>query len=256
MHALLNLALRAARDAAELLAHQFDRLDRVKKLEASTHGLLTSANLDAEKSILYHLQKAHPEHCYSSRGSDKIEGSDPSVVWLIDPMTGTDNFVKGVPHFAVSVACQIDNQIQHAVLINPLLNEEFSASRGQGANLGGRRLRVSAKSRLQGSLVALDSPAEEYLAESLELQQKLVNSGAAISMSGCATLDLANTAAGRFVGGITSNIDSNSLASALLILQESGGLIGDRQGNPDVSNARTLVFGNPGCFKQILKLQP
>ena len=256
MHALLTIALRAARDAAEALAHQFDRLDRIKIINDSPNSFLTSADLDADKTILYHLQKAHPEHCISSRVSGETVGENKNYVWLIDSLVGTHNLIRGVPGFAVSVACQIDQQVQHAVLIDPLLNEEFTASRGRGANLRESRLRVTDRKYLKQGLIALDYPGDEdNLEHFLNYLRQLADAGAETRIGGCGVLDVAYTAAGRYDGGSGICPGKLSMASAALILQESGGLISDVLGNPELTEAKTMVFGNPKCFKQLLQLE-
>jgi myo-inositol-1(or 4)-monophosphatase len=256
MHALLNIALRAARDAAEALAHQFDRLDRIKVIDDTSSRFLTSADLDADKTVLYHLQKAHPDHCFSSRVSGDIEGENKNIVWLIDPLVGTNNLIRGVPGFAISVACQIDQKISHAVLIDPLLNEEFTASRGRGANLRESRLRVTDRLNLADGLISLNYPTnEDNLDHFLDYQRFLINAGASVRIGGCGVLDVAHTAAGRFDGGSGLNPGKQSMASAALILQESGGLISDPLGNPELTNSTAMVFGNPKCFKQLLQIE-
>ncbi|MBL4819983.1 MAG: inositol monophosphatase [Gammaproteobacteria bacterium] len=256
MHPLLTIALRAARDAAETIAHQSDRVDRVKIIESSPGNIITSAEQDAEATIIYHIQQAHPEHSISSRLSGDKPGEDSSIVWLIDPLAGTENFMRGVPRFAVSVACQVNNKIRHAVLIDPLLNEEYTASRGGGANLNGRRLRVTDRKTLEDGLTSLDYPAtEDGITHLLSYQRCLVEAGSGIYISGCGVLDIAHTAAGRFDCGSGIYPGKSSIAAAALMLQESGGLISDITGNPEINNAEAVVFGNPKCFKQLLQLE-
>jgi myo-inositol-1(or 4)-monophosphatase len=255
MHAILNIAYRAVRDAADALAHQFDRLDRIKVIDESDDNFMTSADLDADKTILYHLQNAFPDQCYSSRASGEIEGSDKSTLWLIEPLAGNRNFILGIPSFAISVACQIDQQIRHAVVIDPLLNEEFTTSRGKGAHLNGRRLRVTPRNYLRGGLTSQDSPTDpEQLETNLEMQRQLIDAGSGIRISGCTLLDILHTAAGRYDGGIGPYPGKQAMAAGRIILQETGGLISSMDGNPEPSESQRLVYGNPKCFKHLLKM--
>ena len=254
MHPLITIALRAAHDAAEAIAHSSDRLDRVKILDGSTERFLTSMDRDAEKTVLYHLQKAHPEHSFHSRVSGLMEGGEKSTLWLIDPLVGNWNFSRGYCQFAVSVAVQIDGKVQHGVVVNPMQNEVYTASRGKGAQLNSRRLRVSNRPDLGDALLGLNA-APESTTRILGLQQ-LISEQSHIRISGCPVLDILACAAGKLDAGWTTMENPVSLAAALLILQEAGGLVGDQQGNPELSTARELVFGNPKCFKALLKLLP
>ena len=254
MHALLNIALRAARDAAEALAHSSDRLDRVKLINDGADGLLTSMDLEADKTILYHLEKAHPSHCIRSRVSGLKQGIDNDVVWLVDPLLGNRNFIVGYTQFAVSIACQINGVINHAAIICPLLREEFTASRGAGAQLNARRLRVGKQTTIDATLIGVNfDPTHSEIF--LSLQRELIQNGATPRISGCTALDIIHTAADRLQGGWAANEDTSTLAAANLILQEAGGLLGSETGNPDISSGEELVFGNPKTFKQLVKIR-
>ena len=232
MHPMINLALQAARDAGEALAHSSDRLDRVKIIDASADKFLTSMDLAADKTVLYHLQKAHPEHSYHSRVSGFTEGENKNVIWLIDPLIGNKNFAAGHTQFGVSVACQIDGVIKHAVVNCPLTLEEYVASRGAGARLNAHRLR-----------------------DFLNFQRELLQLGAGPRISGCTAIDIIQTATNRLHGGWAATECEPTLAAASLILQEAGGLLASNSGNPDYSEAAELVFANPKLFKKLLKLR-
>ncbi len=254
MHPLVNIALQAARDAAEALAHSSDRLDRIKIINDDPSNFLTSMDLEAEKTIFYHLEKSYPEHSFHSRASGLREGEKKDTVWLIDPLLGNRNFATGYTQFAVSIACQVEGVVQHAVIINPLLREEFVASRGAGARLNSHRIRVGRRTEIQGSLVSLNVDAvPRELA--LGLQGEIMNAGASPRISGCTALDIVQTAADRVQGGWGSNDNKTTLAAAKLILQEAGGLLGSESGNPDLNTASELLFGNPKIFKQLSKLR-
>ncbi len=156
MHPLLNIALQAAIDAAEAIAHSSDRLDRIKIINDDPDNFLTSMDLEAEKTIIYHLEKAHPEHSFHSRASGLREGTNKNTVWLIDPLIGNRNFATGYTQFGVSLACQIEGVVQHAIIVCPLLREEFIATRGAGARLNSHRIRVGNRNEIKGSLLGLN----------------------------------------------------------------------------------------------------
>ena len=255
MHPYLNIALSAAHDAADALAHSSDRLDRVKVLDDSPDQFLTSMDMNADKTVLYHLQKAYPGHSFHSRVSGMQEGTESNTIWLIDPLVGNQNFARGYPHFAVSIACQVDKQITHAVLVDPLLQEEFTATRGKGAQLKSRRLRVNSAKELDGTLISLN-PGSQHSDRMLSIQAVLAEKGAIPRIQGCTALDILSVAAGRAAAGWSPMASQCSLAAASLILQEAGGLIANEQGNPDFYSGRELIYGNPKCFRHLLKLLP
>lgn len=254
MQPLVNIALQAARDAAEALAHSSDRLDRIKIINDTPANFLTSMDLEAEKTIFYHLEKSYPEHSFHSRASGMREGTNKKTVWLIDPLLGNRNFATGYTQFGVSIACQIEGVVQHAVIICPLLREEFIATRGAGARMNSQRIRVGNRTEIQGSLISLNVDAvSRQLA--LGLQGEIMAAGASPRISGCTALDIVQTAADRVQGGWAANEDTLSLAAAKLILQEAGGLLGSESGNPDLNTANELLFGNPKVFKQLSKFR-
>ncbi len=254
MHPLVNIALQAASDAAQALAHSSDRLDRIKIINQDPANFLTSMDLEAEKTIFYHLQKSHPEHSFHSRASGMREGENKDTIWLIDPLLGNRNFVTGYTQFGVSIACQIAGVVQHAVIICPLLREEFIASRGTGARLNSHRIRVGNRTEIQGSLMSFNT--EGVSTElALRVQGEMMLAGAAPRISGCTALDMLQTAADRVQGGWAANENKLTLAAARLILQEAGGLSGSESGNPDLNAANELLFGNPKIFKQLGKIR-
>ena len=257
MHPMINIALKAARDAAEAIAHSSDRLDRIKVINDDPNSFLTSMDLDSDKTLQYHLLKAYPEHSIDSRATGLRAGIRKDIVWLIDPLIGNHNFARGYTQFAVSLACKIEGVIQHAAIVCPMTNEEFVASRGGGAQLNSRRLRVGKETELSvGALVGLNDESED-IETLLDLQRAVVDAGARVRISGCAALDIVSTAADRLQGGWAPNVSgaSHSIDAAALILKEAGGLIGSELANPDYSSAQELLFANPKILKQMVKLR-
>lgn len=259
MHAFLNIALRAARDAAEAAAHSSDRLDRVKILSQQPGQFSTSMDKDANRTILYHLKQAYPDHCYQSRLSGYEEGSDKSTVWIIEPLAGNFNFSQGYSQFAISIACKIGDKIRHAVVINPLLNEEYSASRGGGAQLNSRRIRVSDATSLAGGIVALNPGNAQISADAgqafLGLTGSVLQAESQPRNSGCTTLDLLAVASGRATAGWSAPQLGQDLTAPALILAEAGGLLSNTDGSPGFAPGQEFVFANARCLKQMLQLR-
>ncbi len=254
MHPMINIALRAARDASEALAHSSDRLDRVDIISRDENNFVTSMDANADKTILYHLQKTYPEHSFDSRVSGFQEGKQSDTVWLIDPLLGSQNFAVGYPQFAVAIACQVNGVVNHAVIINPLLREEFVASRGTGAQLNSRRMRCSPKTDLQRAVIGIGVNAKT-VEPGLGLQRELRESQASVRIGGCSALDILMTAAGKLDGGYCGAQNPQGLAAANLILREAGGFIGDARGGPDTKSADELIFGSPKVFRELVKLR-
>lgn len=245
MHPSLNIALKAARSAAEILSQQMDRLDRIRIIESPSQTPLCSTQIEAEKLILQALQKAFPRHGFRSASEGSVAGTDPSAIWQVDGLVGAENFLRGTPGFLVSVSCEIDGATKLAVLIDPLFNEEFTTVRGSGASLNGKRVRVTARTRLDECLVAL--PAADTAPCG-----SLAAAGAELRVSGCGILDICYVAAGRYDGAIVRPPEYLARPAAMLLVREAGGLVSDLLGNPEASG-ETLVIGNPKCFKQILQ---
>lgn len=254
MHALANIALRAANDAAEALAHSSDRLDRISIINSSPDSFTTSLDENSDKTIRYHIEKAFPSHGINSRFSGIKAGEDKSTVWLIDPLVGGQNLAVGYPAYGVSVACEINGVVSHAVFVTPGLREEIVASRGKGAQLNSRRIRVNSDPNLGSSLYGF-SCSNSFSGEQIALQQAIYQQGGGPRISGVPEIDIINAASGRLDGGWTNNRDTHAMAAALLVLQEAGGLIGSESGNPKISGAKELLYGGPSVFKHLVKIR-
>lgn len=254
MHALANIGLRAANDAAEALAHASERLDRVTIINNNPDSFVTSLDENADKTVRYHIEKAFPSHSINSRVSGFKQGTDKSTVWLIDPLVGGQNLAVGYPAYGVSVACEINGVVNHAVFVTPGLREEIVASRGKGAQLNSRRIRVNSDPHLGSSLFGY-SCSPDFVSSQLAMQEAVAKQGGSARISGVPEIDLINTASGRLDGGWSNQRDTHGMAAALLILQEAGGLIGSETGNPNLSSAKEIVYGGPSVFKQLTKIR-
>ncbi|MDC1436139.1 inositol monophosphatase [Gammaproteobacteria bacterium] len=254
MHPTVNIALRAAREASDIIVQAFDRLDRVKVFEKGANDYVTNIDQEVEELIKTAIQKAYPEHSFLGEETGLIEGEDKDTTWIIDPIDGTRNFMRGFPHFCISMACVKNNKVEHAVILDPIRQDEFTATRGEGSRLNDSRIRVGTKDRLQDAVISMSYASGEHYDSALALQAKLQNKIAGLRFTGSAALDLAYAASARLDAGWMSGIKQWDVAAGILLVQEAGGLISDHQGNPDCLQSDKLVFANAKCFKPLLKV--
>ena len=254
MHPLVTIALRASRDAADVLAQQSLRLDRIQVVQDIEGKDVTSIEVDADKSLRYHIQNAYPNHSIESRISGLKAGKPGEPRWLLEPAVGSTNLLHGFQAFGVAIAIEVNEQLSHAVVICPLLNEEFIATRGAGAQLNSRRLRVSPSDELSGALIGID-PIDLDPVLLADIQTTLLQAGCSPRMLGETTLDLLQVAAGRYRAGWGIPSSPAGLHAAALILQEAGGICGTETGSPAVAAGKELLFANPRIFKRLVKLR-
>ena len=253
MHAILNIALRAAREAADLIVQSTARPDRLKVYEKGKNDYVTDIDQAVENLLIEHIRKAYPKHSFYCEESGFQEGEDSDTVWIIDPIDGTRNFILGFPHFCISIAQVHKNQLQHGLIYDPVRGDIFTASKGAGAQLNGQRMRVGNKSSLESATLSLSSAGMKNYQKQLVLQERLCGHIGGLRVSGSAALDLAYVACGRLDAGWVSGLQKWDYAAGMLLIQEAGGLISDAKGNPDCFESDTLVFSNPKCFKHLLK---
>ncbi|UFH50079.1 inositol monophosphatase family protein [Pseudomonas sp. KNUC1026] len=263
MQPMLNIALRAARSASELIFRSIERLDTLKVDEKGAKDYVSEVDRAAERVIVDALRKAYPTHGILGEESGLHAGSGEGAeyLWVIDPLDGTTNFVRGVPHFAVSIACKYRGRLEHAVVLDPVRQEEFTASRGHGAQVNGRRMRVSSRTSLEGALLGTGFPFRDnqmdHLDNYLGMFRSLVGQTAGIRRAGAASLDLAYVAAGRFDAFWESGLSEWDMAAGALLIQEAGGLVSDFTGGHDFLEKGHIVAGNIKCFKAVLTaIQP
>lgn len=263
MQPMLNIALRAARSAGELIFRSIERLDVISVNEKDAKDYVTEVDRAAEQTIVAALRKAYPTHAIMGEEGGFIEGSGEGAdyLWVIDPLDGTTNFIHGVPHFAVSIACKYKGRLEHAVVLDPVRQEEFTASRGRGAALNGRRLRVSGRKSLEGALLGTGFPFRDNQIDNLDnylnMFRSLVGQTAGIRRAGAAGLDLAYVAAGRYDAFWEFGLSEWDMAAGALLVQEAGGLVSDFTGSHEFLEKGHIVAGNTKCFKALLTtIQP
>ncbi|MGQ9427099.1 inositol monophosphatase family protein [Gilvimarinus sp. F26214L] len=257
MEPMLNVALNAARKAARLAEQAAERLDKVVVETKSHNDFVTQADRAVEKEIIFHLRKAYPDHSFQGEESGLHEGSS-EYEWLIDPIDGTTNFIHGMPHFAISIACLHKGRIEHAVIVDPIKREEFTASRGKGAQLNGRRIRVSPRHSLEGALIGTGIPFSGYPLQHMEgylsCLREVAEQTAGIRRPGSAALDLAYVAAGRFDGFWEIGLQPWDIAAGILLIKEAGGLVSDLKGGESYLETGNITAGNPKVFKSLVQI--
>ena len=258
MEPMINVALNAARKAALVLEKLTQRSKPLSIEEKGRNDYVTDIDKAVEKEVIYHLRKAYPEHCIRGEEGGIVEGKETDSEWIIDPIDGTTNFINGIPHFAISIAYAYKGQLQHAVILDPSKEEEFTASRGKGATLNNRRIRVTDRLGLDGALISTGIPfsGEAYanIDAYLATMKDVAGKTAGIRRMGAASLDLAYVAAGRYDGFWEINLKQWDNAAGILLIKEAGGLVSDFQGGNDMMNSGNIVCGAPKVFKPLLQI--
>ena len=258
MEPMIKIALRAARKAGENIVRASDELHRFEVKAKGVNNFVTEVDINAEQEIIYQLQKAYPDHAILGEESGFIGREDAEYRWIIDPLDGTTNFIRGIPHYAVSIACMYRGKLEHAVIVDPVRQEEFTASRGRGAQLNGHRIRVSDLANLEGALLGTGIPFKNHCDDKLEAYSKsievLASQCAGIRRAGAASLDLAYVAAGRLDAFWEIGLSSWDMAAGVLLVREAGGLVADIDASDNYLDSGNIVCGNPKCFKAVLQV--
>ena len=259
---MLNVAIKAARAAGAIINRAALDVESVRISQKQINDFVTEVDHASEKIIIETLLTAYPGHGILAEESGTEYGAkDSEFVWIIDPLDGTTNFLRGIPHFAVSIACKYRGRLEHAVVLDPVRQEEFTASRGRGAQLNGRRLRVSSRTSLEGALLGTGFPFRDGQMADMDnylgMFRALTGQTAGIRRAGSASLDLAYVAAGRFDAFWESGLSEWDMAAGVLLIQEAGGLVSDFNGGHDFLDKGHIVAGNIKCFKAVLTaIQP
>lgn len=261
MHPMLNIAIRAARQGGNVIARYVDKVDTLTVDTKQHNDFVTEVDRNAEQEIISVLRKSFPNHSILAEESGTIDARDSSdeFQWVIDPLDGTTNYLHGFPQFAVSIALKHKGRLDQAVVYDPISQELFTASRGDGATLNSRRLRVTKRSSLEGALLGTGFPFRqpEYLDAYLNMFKALHKDTAGIRRAGSAALDLAYVAAGRLDGFWEIGLNEWDMAAGALLIKEAGGIVTDFAGGDDYLKTGNVVAGTPKVLKSILKtIQP
>ena len=257
MQPMLNIAVRAAHAAGDYISRQVNNIPNLEIESKSKNDFVTLVDRRAEERIIETLLKAFPTHSIMAEESGSFGESE--FQWIIDPLDGTTNFLHGFPHFAVSIALAIDGKLQHGVIYDPMKQELFAASRGDGATLNNRRIRVTSRFSSEGALLGTGFPfrAKHHFPVFQQMFNTFFDSASDIRRAGSAALDLAYVAAGRLDGFWEIGLKPWDMAAGALIIREAGGLVGDFGGNENYLESGNIVTANPKLFADMIrKLQP
>lgn len=254
-HPHVNIAIEAAIAAGKVILRHFDNIDRLQIEEKSKHDFVSEADLQAEKIIINTIKTAYPRHSILAEESGS-DDADNDYQWLIDPLDGTFNFIHGIPHFCVSIALAIKGKIEHGVIFDPIRQELFTATRGRGAYLNDKRIRVSTQRQLADAVIATNIPhaknATAYQ-EYLQVFGACLSGCARMRHAGSAALDLAYVAAGRFDSYWAHGLRSWDIAAGSLLVFEAGGLLCDFAGEEKYLESGNIIASTPKVLKNLMQ---
>ncbi|AXQ16366.1 MULTISPECIES: inositol-1-monophosphatase [Shewanella] len=255
MHPMLTIAVRAARAAGQTIMRAYTELDRIEVDAKGVNDFVTSVDKEAEAAIIYQIRKSYPDHSIVGEENGENRGTNQDYLWIVDPLDGTNNFVNGVPHFAVSIAMQYKGKTEVAVVYDPVRDELFSAVRGKGAKLNDFRIRVNNVSDLGASLVATGFPfkARQHTETYMKLFGETFSLCADLRRAGSAALDLAYVAAGRVDAFFELGLKPWDIAAGDLIVREAGGTVTDFSGGHNYLLSGNIVAGAPKATSLLVK---
>lgn len=254
MHPMLNIAVRAARSAGNIITRYMDRVDTLSVDSKRRNDFVSEVDHLAEREIITVLRKAYPSHGILAEESGARQGRDEDYQWIIDPLDGTTNFLHGFPQFAVSIALRHQGRLDQAVVYDPVSQDLYTASRGAGAQLNNRRIRVTPQKGLEGALLGTGFPfrQQQHLDAYLGMFRALFTDTAGIRRAGAAALDLAYVAAGRLDGFWELGLSEWDMAAGALLVREAGGIVTDFSGGDDYLSTGNVVCGGPKVHHALL----
>jgi myo-inositol-1(or 4)-monophosphatase len=254
MQPMLNIAVRAARSAGEIILRSADKASHLAVDSKGKNDFATEIDRLAEKEIISIIKAAYPEHSILAEESGEHAGND--FVWIIDPLDGTTNFIHGFPQYAVSIALKYKDRIEIGVVYDPQRDELFTAKRGGGAMLNNRRLRVTALTSMKGALIGTGFPFKvpQHLDAYLNMFRAITIDSAGIRRAGSAALDLAYLAAGRLDAFWEIELKEWDMAAGILLVKEAGGVATDFSFKYDYLASGNLISGSPRMHQLMYQL--
>ncbi len=256
MHPYLNIAIKAATRAGKIINRYLGDLEALKIHEKGMNDFVTLVDQAAEQDIIETIQRAYPRHSILGEETGYHPGTD-EFVWVIDPLDGTLNYLHGFPHFAVSIAVKYREQMEYGVVYDPLSQDLYTATRGGGAQLNDRRIRVSKHNRLEGTLIGSSFPfneREKYVDQHFHTFKEVFIRCADVRRTGSAALNLAYVAAGKLDGFWESGLKEWDLAAGALLVREAGGYVSDFNGENDFAKSGNLIAGSRKIHAELLKI--
>ena len=255
MHPMLNIAIQAARQASRMILRYMDQMDKVEITEKSQNDFVTQIDQLSEEIIITEIQKAYPYHAILAEESGHGK-NDHDYCWIIDPLDGTRNFMHGYPQFCISIALTKKNVLELGLVYDPIRQELFTATRGQGAYLNSRRIRISENRKMDKALIGTGFPFrhKENIKNYLAAFENVFTQCSDIRRAGSAALDLAYVACGRLDAFWESNLHIWDVAAGSLMIKEAGGIVCDFQGGETHLERGNIVAGNPKILKELIAL--
>ncbi len=255
MQPLVNIAVMAARSAGNFIMRHYDRADQLQVERKSRNDFVSMVDRGAEAEIIRTIHKNYPDHAILAEESGAHGKND--VVWIIDPLDGTTNFLHRLPHFAVSIGIQVRGRLEHGVIYAPCTQDLYCASRGEGATLNNRKLRVSGCKEIGAALIGTGVPLrEEHLDRYLPMMRSVAANTAGVRRAGAAALDLAYVAAGRLDGFWELNLNPWDIAAGIVLVQEAGGVVRELDGGSDVLETGNIVASTTKLMADLENLFP
>jgi myo-inositol-1(or 4)-monophosphatase len=258
MHPMLITAVKAARRGAAIINRASFDIDRLQVTEKKHNDFVTEVDQAAEQAIIEVLRNAYPDHAIlaeESGASANLHDKNENV-WIIDPLDGTTNFIHGFPQYCVSIGLQQRGQITQAVVYDPTRNDLFTATKGGGAYLNEKRIRVTKRDRIGDALIGTGFPYSELqkLDEYMQMFRIMTEKSAGLRRPGAAALDLAYVAAGRLDGFFEKGLKPWDMAAGSLLITEAGGIMGTFAGESDYLYKGDVIAGTPKVFAQMVTL--
>jgi len=254
---MLNVAIKAARAAGSIINRAALDVESVRISEKKINDFVTEVDHESEQIIIETLLGAYPDHGILAEESGSTHGSATSDhIWIIDPLDGTTNFIHGFPIYCVSIALQVKGKIEQAVIYDPTRNDLFTATKGRGAFINDRRMRVSKRTQLKECMLSTGFPfrADDDLDAYLNILRDIIPKTAALRRPGSAALDLAYLAAGYTDGFFESGLSPWDIAAGSLLVTEAGGLIGNYSGEAPFLDAQEVMAASPKIYAQLVPL--
>jgi myo-inositol-1(or 4)-monophosphatase len=255
MQALLNTAVKAARKGGDIAARYLNRVADLEVRTKARNEFVTQVDHAAEAAIIATIRERYPGHGFLAEESGQHPGDE--YLWIVDPLDGTTNFVHGFPVFSVSIALRVRDQIEVGVVYDPSRQELFTALRGGGAQLDGRRIRVSNRADLDGALIGTGFPYRsnvDWLPRYLPMLRAVMETTAGVRRPGSAALDLSYVAAGRLDGFWEFGLSAWDVAAGALLIREAGGLVTSLTPGGDYLASGNVLAGSPKVHEALLKL--
>lgn len=254
MHPMLLTAIKAAREAGRIINRASQDVGSLKVQSKTYNDFVSDVDRAAEQAIIDVLKYAYPDHGFLGEESGETN-QDAENIWIIDPLDGTTNFLHSFPQYCISIALQQKGVLTQAVIYDPVRNDLFTATKGRGAFLNDKRIRVTSRSKLQDSLISTGFPFRDFthLDTYLAMLKDMIKKTTGIRRPGSAALDLAYVAAGWVDGFFEINLSTWDIAAGGLLVQEAGGIVGDFEGNESWLKTGNIVAANPKVFAQMLQ---